>query len=166
MNDPRFSALAKNLVGFSTSLKPGEKVLLDLFDVPDEMAVALVRAARAAGAVPLVQIHHGRVSREVALGAQDVYFEPDGAFTGEVSCAMLKDIGVQWVLAGHSERRHVIGEPDNLINRKVRAALAEVQYARSCRDEVSSGARARRPFGFDLDTSQHHLVSGYGARSA
>ena len=71
MNDPRFHLLAKNVVSFSTALKRGEKVLLDMFDVPDEMAVALIRAARAAGAVPLVQIHHGRINREMALGAQD-----------------------------------------------------------------------------------------------
>jgi len=69
MNDSRFDLLAKNLVSFSTSLKPGEKVLLDMFDVPDEMTVALIRAVRGAGAVPFVQMHHGRVSREMALGA-------------------------------------------------------------------------------------------------
>lgn len=60
----------------------------------------------------------------VKLGAQDFYFQPDGAYTGEVSLAMLKDLGVQVVLIGHSERRHVIGESDALINKKVRAALA------------------------------------------
>ncbi len=71
MNDPRFDLLAKNLVSFSVSLKPGEKVLLDMFDIPDEMTVALIRAARAAGAVPVVQVHHGRVIREMALAAQE-----------------------------------------------------------------------------------------------
>lgn len=59
----------------------------------------------------------------IKLGAQDGYFEPDGAFTGEVSLAMLQDVGVKVLLVGHSERRHVIGEGDELINRKVRAAL-------------------------------------------
>ncbi len=59
----------------------------------------------------------------VKLGAQDCYHESNGAFTGEVSMSMLKDVGVETVLAGHSERRHVIGESDELINRKVRAAL-------------------------------------------
>jgi len=59
----------------------------------------------------------------IQLGAQDVSSEANGAFTGEVSCSMLKDVGVQWVLTGHSERRHVIGESDVLINAKTRAAL-------------------------------------------
>jgi triosephosphate isomerase len=60
----------------------------------------------------------------VAVGAQDMYFEPNGAFTGEVSAAMLKDIGCVYCICGHSERRHVIGETDELINKKVAAAVA------------------------------------------
>jgi len=60
----------------------------------------------------------------VALGAQDTSPEPDGAFTGEVSLAMLKDCGCSYVLTGHSERRHILGEPDSLVNTKTRAALA------------------------------------------
>ena len=59
----------------------------------------------------------------VMLGAQDVFPEPDGAYTGEVSIPMLTDLGVTAVLAGHSERRHVIGEPEDLIRRKTRAIL-------------------------------------------
>ncbi len=62
-------------------------------------------------------------SRAIKLGAQDCYDQPNGAFTGEVSVAMLKDIGVETVLTGHSERRHVLGESNELINRKTRAAL-------------------------------------------
>lgn len=69
----------------------------------------------------------GAILREraapVMLGAQDVYHRPDGAFTGEVSTTMLKDCGVQVVLVGHSERRHVIGETDDLINLKLKACL-------------------------------------------
>ncbi|HYE62478.1 MAG TPA: triose-phosphate isomerase [Phycisphaerales bacterium] len=59
----------------------------------------------------------------VKLGAQDVFFNADGAFTGEVSVSMVKDCGVQLVLCGHSERRHVIGEKDELVNKKLRAVL-------------------------------------------
>ncbi len=59
----------------------------------------------------------------VGLGAQNVYPEEKGAFTGEVSPAMLLDVGCQYVILGHSERRHVIGETDELINRKIKFAL-------------------------------------------
>lgn len=61
----------------------------------------------------------------ILLGAQDVAATPNGAHTGEVSTEMLKDIGVQSVILGHSERRHEIGESDELINKKVRRALNE-----------------------------------------
>ena len=72
--------------------------------------------------IPAV-VHAVSASR-VAVGAQDMYFEQKGAFTGEISAAMLKDIGCSYVLCGHSERRHVIGEPDELINKKVSAAIS------------------------------------------
>jgi len=60
----------------------------------------------------------------VTLGSQNVYTESEGAFTGEISTSMLKDVGCDYVLCGHSERRHVIGETDELINKKLSAALA------------------------------------------
>jgi triosephosphate isomerase len=60
----------------------------------------------------------------VALGAQNCYPEKEGAFTGEVSPVMLADVGCRWVILGHSERRHVLGENDAVINRKIKAALA------------------------------------------
>lgn len=60
---------------------------------------------------------------DIILGAQDAYFEPNGAFTGEISIEMLKDCAVSSVLTGHSERRHVIGESDSIINTKTRAIL-------------------------------------------
>jgi triosephosphate isomerase len=63
-------------------------------------------------------------SSSIAVGAQDVYFEAKGAFTGEISASMLKDVGCTYALCGHSERRHVIGETDELINKKVGAAIS------------------------------------------
>jgi triosephosphate isomerase len=60
----------------------------------------------------------------VALGAQNVYHEPDGAFTGEISTAMLRDVGCRYVILGHSERRHILAETDELVNKKTLAALA------------------------------------------
>ena len=75
MHDPRFDRLAKGLVSFSTELRKGEKVLIDAFDIPAEMTIALVRAARAAGALPYVQLQNARISREMALGATEAQLD-------------------------------------------------------------------------------------------
>ena len=71
MHDARFDKLAKLLVEYSIRLKRNERVLIEAFDVPDEMTIALVRAARDAGALPFTQIQHTRVSRELALKANE-----------------------------------------------------------------------------------------------
>lgn len=63
-------------------------------------------------------------SATVGLGAQNMYHEAKGAFTGEISAAMLNDIGAAYVILGHSERRHVFGETDEDVNKKTVAALA------------------------------------------
>ncbi len=60
---------------------------------------------------------------DIRLGAQDMHWEEEGAFTGEVSPSMLKDLGVKHVLIGHSERRQYFGETDQTVNKKVKAAL-------------------------------------------
>lgn len=74
----------------------------------------------------------------VQLGAQDVYFEAPGAFTGEVAVDMLRDCGCQYVILGHSERRHVMSESDETINRKTRAAIAGGLTAVLCVGELLS----------------------------
>ena len=71
MQDARFDKLASLLVNYSTNLQRGEKVLVETFDTPDEMAIALIRAARKAGAIPFSQTQRARVSRELALGADE-----------------------------------------------------------------------------------------------
>jgi len=68
MNDPRYKKLADVLVNYSMELQPGERVLLDLADAPDEFAIELIRSARAAKATPLVEMRHTRVSRELLRG--------------------------------------------------------------------------------------------------
>ncbi len=74
--DPRFDELAAGLTGYSTALKKGERVLIDAFDVPDAMVIALIRATRARGAHPYVQLHRARVTRELMLGAQEAQYAP------------------------------------------------------------------------------------------
>src|SRR5213079_554985 len=71
MHDARFDDLAKLLVEYSIRLKRNETVLIEAFDTPDEMTVALIRAARNAGGVPFAQVYHARVNRALALEAFD-----------------------------------------------------------------------------------------------
>lgn len=62
---------------------------------------------------------------KIKLGAQNMYFETEGAFTGEISAKMLKSVGCEYVIIGHSERRTIFKESDELINKKIKKALAE-----------------------------------------
>ncbi len=71
MRDARFDQLAQVLTGYSTRLRRGEKVLIEAFDVPDQMTIALLRAARKRGAIPFVQLQRAPVSRELALEANE-----------------------------------------------------------------------------------------------
>src|ERR1051325_3760940 len=73
MTDPRYTKLAKLLVNYSTALKPGDRVLLDMIDVPDEFTIELIRAARAAGATPVVETRHTRVGRELLRGTHEAH---------------------------------------------------------------------------------------------
>ena len=69
MKDDRFQLLARGLVRYSTALKKGERVLIELFDAPDDIGVALIREVRAAGGVPYVQTYSSRVQRELLRAA-------------------------------------------------------------------------------------------------
>src|SRR5262245_40817203 len=68
MTDPRYTKLAKLLIRYSTTLKKGDNVLIDAIDIPDEFTIELMRVVRAVGATPLVEVRHGRVSREILRG--------------------------------------------------------------------------------------------------
>ncbi|GAB4279499.1 MAG: triose-phosphate isomerase [Candidatus Rifleibacteriota bacterium] len=69
-------------------------------------------------------VDQSRDGTNVLLGAQNMYFEDKGAFTGEISPGMLKELNCEFVILGHSERRWIFGETDELINQKVLAAFA------------------------------------------
>lgn len=81
---------------------------------------------------------------DVSLGAQSVCAEPQGAFTGEVSAAMLKDIGCRYVLVGHSERRQIYGESDALVARKFVAAQSQGLVPVLCVGETLEEREAER----------------------
>jgi triosephosphate isomerase len=82
--------------------------------------------------------------RDVAAGAQNVYWEAKGAFTGEISAPIAAEAGATWALIGHSERRHKFGETDEDAGRKVRAGLAAGLKAMLCVGELVEERRAGR----------------------
>lgn len=71
----------------------------------------------------LESVNNQLSNSKVLLGAQNVFWEEKGAYTGEVSPTMLLDVGCKYVIVGHSERRHILGETDLIVNRKLKAAL-------------------------------------------
>ncbi len=83
---------------------------------------------------------------KIDLGAQDMYCETEGAFTGEISPLMLKDVGCRYVILGHSERRQIFKETDELINKKVVAALKYNLVPILCLGETLEEREARRAF--------------------
>ena len=81
---------------------------------------------------------------QIALGAQNMYPDKEGAFTGEVSPTMLLDLGCKYVILGHSERRHKLGESDSFINQKVECALAAGLNAILCVGETLEQRNAKQ----------------------
>lgn len=73
--------------------------------------------------VDLTAAVRGFKDSRIAVGAENLYFEDKGAYTGEISAAMLTDVGAKYVIIGHSERRNIFGETDEMVNRKVHKAL-------------------------------------------
>mgnify|MGYP002617579531 CR=1 FL=1 len=72
----------------------------------------------------------------IKLGAQDVYWEPDGAYTGAISVSMLKELTCEYCIVGHSERREYFGETDETVNRKIKALLAQGLHPIMCCGEM------------------------------
>ena len=88
----------------------------------------------------------------IKIGAQNMHFEEKGAFTGEVSGKMLKSIGVEYVIIGHSERRQYFGETDETVNKKIKAAFANELKPIVCVGETLEQREAGNAY--DVITSQ------------
>ena len=122
MQDPRYAKLAKLLVEYSTQLKPGDKVLIDNYDIPPAMTIALIRAARAAGALPFVQLHRGSIAREMAMGAE----EAQVALQAEYELARMKKIDAYIAVRGSeniTEMSDVPADKMQLVMKKMRPVI-------------------------------------------
>ncbi|MCQ2507080.1 MAG: triose-phosphate isomerase [Lachnospiraceae bacterium] len=104
------------------NMTPSQAVQLcaELKDLVKSDKVDVVYCVPAIDIVPVVEAVKGT---NVKVGAENMYFEEKGAFTGEISAAMLKDAGVEYVIIGHSERRDYFKEDDALLNKKVKKAI-------------------------------------------
>lgn len=94
--------------------------------------------------VYLAAVAKAAAGSKVGVGAQNMYHEPNGAFTGELSGAMLKDVGCQYVILGHSERRNILGESSEAVNLKVHAALAAGLTPIVCVGELLAERKANK----------------------
>ena len=122
MTDPRYGKLADVLVNYSTKLKKGERVLIDAIDIPDEFTVELMRAARAAGATPLVEVRHGRVTRELLRGTD----EHHASLVRDVEMFRMKKVQAYIALRGAantSETSDVPSDKMSLYSRVLRPVL-------------------------------------------
>ena len=82
-------------------------------------------------------------AQNIKVGAQNMYWEKNGPFTGEISAAMLRDLFMRYVVLGHSERRTFLGETDEIVNRKVRAAHAATLTSIVCIGETLNSGRGQ-----------------------
>jgi triosephosphate isomerase len=95
-----------------------ESFLLDVADVRDVDIVIIPPFTAIAKVTELLE----KKAQSIRVGAQNMHWERNGAFTGEISAALLRDLFVHYVVLGHSERRRLFGETDEIVNKKVRAA--------------------------------------------
>ena len=98
----------------------------------------------------------------IAIGAQNLYWEDSGAFTGEVSAPLLKEIGVEYVIIGHSERRQFFGETNQTVNKKIRAALNHGLTPIICVGEVLKERESNKTFEV-IRTQCKESLAGFSA---
>lgn len=104
----------------------------------------------------LSEVHSLIKNTTVKLGAQNMYYEESGAFTGEISASMLKSVGCEYVIIGHSERRTIFNESDELINKKIKRALSEGLKPIFCVGELL----AQREAGETMDVVRNQIHKG------
>src|SRR5215467_7001199 len=122
MTDPRYVRLAKLLVEYSTALKKGERILLDMIDVPDEFSIELMRAARAVGAIPIIEVRHTRINREILRQTDEAH----AALVRDLELARMKKMQAYIAFRGSdnaNENADVPSDRTALYSKAVRPVL-------------------------------------------
>jgi aminopeptidase len=109
MTDPRFTKLANLLINYSCRVKKGDRVLIEVTDVPDEMGIELLRAVREAGGIPLIDLRHSRVTREVLRGTDDNH----ATFVRDLELARMKKIQCYIAIRGADNMSENSDVPSN-----------------------------------------------------
>ncbi len=119
MFDPRYTDLARVLVRHSTKLQAGDRVLIDAFDIPENMVIALIREVRKRKAIPFVQYHHARIGRELAMGITAEALD----IACELELARMKKMNAYIALRGS----HNISETSDVPEEKMKLAAAKMR---------------------------------------
>lgn len=119
MKDPRFAELARQLTSYSTHLKKGERVLLDLYDVPEGFGLELIREARRRGAEPIVRLHSASLTRELLRGATETQYE----VISKNLLAEMKDMDAYIAVRGS----HNIAEQSDVAPAKMELAMGQMR---------------------------------------
>ncbi len=122
MTDPRYLKLAKLLVEYSTALKKGDRILLDMIDVPDEFTIELIRAVRSASAIPIVETRHTRIGRELLRGTSETHAQ----LARDIELFRMKKVQAYIAIRGSenaSENSDVSSENMTMYSRVIRPVL-------------------------------------------
>jgi aminopeptidase len=112
MTDPRYKKLAELLTTYSTGLKKGERILLEMIDVPDEIAIELMRAARRRGAIPLLEVRRTRLNREMVLGTTEAH----ARLVRDIELARMKKVQAYIAIRGSDNSSETSDVPGKLMS--------------------------------------------------
>ena len=130
----------------------------EFFDLnPDDMDIVICPVYTV-----LSEVSEVIADSNIRLGAQDLYWQDEGAFTGEISAPMLKDAGASYVIIGHSERRQFFGETNEAVNRKLKAALQHGLTPIVCVGEMLAEREANKT----MEVLKDHVTGGLAGLSA